>query len=392
MYERFIEELKLYSRAIRVLSKGYLPISLLPPSKLEKILNGVRIAIAKSNKDYDLVLTRLYLYYDMNLGTFGIDNQRNLIVPFPVFVQLYTQKRLIMYQIETVPVPILDENEQAHSYTELKIEKPYIALNEETYIILHTQELKMCKKIGYEYYCKELFVIKSKTRYSCTSTIYFKLESDVIKANCKFQSCYNKTDIKSTVLNGGFQIILANWPNYRTIMCLHNNNIPKNIPGHPYVLMNGSILCNCNIEAESNFLLESLAACEGPETKTDLEMHFTINLAFVNYFSDMIEELGIPISQNWTTQEQVLLLSLETFEINPNLINAPKTLQDLAIQYRNKKNIFYKKEQELDKPKENSKFQLFLNSFLADVLIFTATVITLIITLILTYMYMDNQS
>ena len=79
-------------------------------------------------------------------------------------------------------------------------------------------------------------------------------------------------------------------------MCLHNNNIPINIPGHPYVLMNQSILCNCDIEAESNFLLESLAVCEGPETKTDPEMHFTINLAFVNYFNDMIEELGIPIS------------------------------------------------------------------------------------------------
>ena len=139
-------------------------------------------------------------------------------------------------------------------------------------------------------------------------------------------------------------------------MCSHNNNIPINIPGHPYVLMNQSILCNCNIEAESNFLLESLAACEGPEAKTDLEMPFTINLAFVNYFNDMIEELGIPISQNWMTQEQILLLSLETFEINPNLLNTPKILQDLAIQYRNKNNIFDKKEQELDKPKENSKF------------------------------------
>ena len=116
MYERFIEELKLYSKAIRVLSKGNLPISLLPPSKLEKTLREVRIAIAKSNKDYDLVLTRLYLYYDMKLVTFGIDNQRSLIVQFPVFVQPYTQKRLIMYQIETVPVPILDENEEAHSY------------------------------------------------------------------------------------------------------------------------------------------------------------------------------------------------------------------------------------------------------------------------------------
>ena len=60
--------------------------------------------------------------------------------------------------------------------------------------------------------------------------------------------------------------------------------------------MNRSILFNCNIEAQSNFLLESLAPCEGPDTKTDLEMHLTMNLAFVNYFDDMIEKLGIPIS------------------------------------------------------------------------------------------------
>ena len=290
-----------------------------------------------------------------------------------------------MYQIKTVPVPILDENEQVHSYTELKIEKPYITLNEETYITLCTQELKMCKRIGYEYYYEELFVIKSKTRYSCASTIYFNLESDVIKANCEFRYYYNKTDIKPTVLDGGFQIILANWPNYRKIMCLHNNNIPINIPGHPYVLVNRSILCNCGIEAESNFLLESLAACEGPETKTDLEMHFTVNLAFVNYFDDMVDKLVKQISLNWTTQEQILPISLETFEISPSLINAPKTLQDLAIQYKNKKNILDKKEQNFDKPENNSKFQSFLNSFIADVLIFTAMLITLIIALIIIY-------
>ena len=349
-------------------------------------MNEVRIAIAKSNKDYDLVLTRLYLYYDMKLVTFGIDNQRNLIVQFPIFVQPYSQKRLIMYQIETVPVLILDENEQGHSYTELKIEKLYIALNEETYITLHLQELKMCKRIGYKYYCKELFIIKSKTRYSCASAIYFNLELDVIKANCEFWYYYNKTDIKPTILDGGFQIILANWPTYRKIMCSHNNHIPINIPGHPYILMNQSILCNCDIEAESNFLLESLAACEGPVTKTDLEMHFTVNLAFVNYFDDMVNELGKQISLNWTTQEQILPISLKTFEINPNLINAPKTLQELAIQYKNKKNTLDKKEQNLDKPEHNSKFQSFLNIFLADVLIFTAMLITLIIALIIIYM------
>ena len=70
MYERFIEELKTYSKTIRILSKGYLPRYLLLPSKLERILNELRKVITKSNKDYDLVLTRLYLYYNMKCSDF----------------------------------------------------------------------------------------------------------------------------------------------------------------------------------------------------------------------------------------------------------------------------------------------------------------------------------
>ena len=94
MYERFIVELKPYSKVIRILPKGYLPISLIPPSKLELVLLQVKAALAKRNKDYDLVLSRLYLYYDMKLVTFGIDTQKNLIIQFPIFVQPYTQIKL----------------------------------------------------------------------------------------------------------------------------------------------------------------------------------------------------------------------------------------------------------------------------------------------------------
>ena len=168
--------MKTYSKVIRILSKDYLPIYLLPPSKLEKILKEVRKVITKSNNDYDLVLTRLYLYYDMRLVTFGIDKKRNLIIQFPVFVQPYTHKGLIMYQIETVPVPTLDQNEKAQSYTQLKINKPYIALDTEMHITLRPQELHTCKKVGYEYFCEELFVVKGKTRYSCASAIYLNLD------------------------------------------------------------------------------------------------------------------------------------------------------------------------------------------------------------------------
>ena len=79
----------------------------------------------------------------------------------------------------------------------------------------------MCKKIGYEYYCEELFVVKSKTRYSCASAIYFNLGPEIIKENCEFEFHYNKTDVKPTVLDGGYQIILANWPSYKKITCVH---------------------------------------------------------------------------------------------------------------------------------------------------------------------------
>ena len=138
----------------------------MPPSKLEAILEQVKLVLGKTNKDYDFVLTRLYLYYNMKLVMFGIDSQRNLIIQFPVFVQPYTQTRLILYQIETVPVSVLDTNYQAQSYTQLKIDKPYIALDEQTYISLHPQELNTCKRIGYEYFCEELFVGKNKNRCS----------------------------------------------------------------------------------------------------------------------------------------------------------------------------------------------------------------------------------
>ena len=117
-------------------------------------------------------------------------------------------------------------------------------------------------------------------------------------------------------------------------MCVHNSNIPINIPSHPYVLLNQSILCNCDFEAESNFLLESLAAYENFETKADLVMYFTVNLAFVNYLESVIESLRSDVLTNWTTQEQILPIVIENFELNPKLLTALQTVNDFLTQYK----------------------------------------------------------
>ena len=101
-------------------------------------------------------------------------------------------------------------------------------------------------------------------------------------------------DITPTVLDGGDEIVLANWPNDKHIICNVNNDIPIKILSHPYVLVNRSILCNCRIEADNHNPLKSIATCDNKDS--NLVMYFTINMAFANYL-DMLPNLTNPFQQ-----------------------------------------------------------------------------------------------
>ena len=117
-----------------------------------------------------------------------------------------------------------------------------------------------------------------------------------------------------------------------------NNDIPVKIPSHPYALVNTSVLCNCRLEVENNFLLELLAACE-----SKLVMYFTVNTAFVNYldnFDNLTETLEFSILCNWTTHKWTLQISLQSFEFDSDLFKTPKTLKDLVNQFQHKKENF----------------------------------------------------
>ena len=76
--------------------------------------------------DYGIVIKRFHLYYDMKLVTFSLDRNKNLRIQFPVFIQPYTQQLLVLYQIETVSVTIIDQNTQADSYMHLQVDRPYL--------------------------------------------------------------------------------------------------------------------------------------------------------------------------------------------------------------------------------------------------------------------------
>ena len=76
VYNEFITQLHIYAKAIRILTKGYLPISLITPYKLQEIINSVKETLIKNNPDYHIVIKRLHLYYDLKLVTFRIDKDK----------------------------------------------------------------------------------------------------------------------------------------------------------------------------------------------------------------------------------------------------------------------------------------------------------------------------
>ena len=74
--------------------------------------------------DYVLAAKHISHYRDMKMVTFSVDQQaHSLIVTFPAFIKNYKQPPLSLYEVETVPVPIIDKNVKANSYSKVRIEK-----------------------------------------------------------------------------------------------------------------------------------------------------------------------------------------------------------------------------------------------------------------------------
>ena len=133
------------------------------------------------------------------------------------------------------------------------------------------------------------------------------------------------------------------------------------LSNNPHVLVNRTVLCNCRIEAEGNFLLESIATCYGKQS--DLVMYFTVNTVFKHYFDNLTDVLDVHILQDWTTHEQVLPISLQTFDYNSKLLEAPKSLRDFVYQYEQKKDILDKGENQNNKISNYS----FFNNYIMDI-------------------------
>ena len=242
-YREAVRAAKDFLDGIAIVTQGRLPRALISDNQLREILGKVDAMVKRNYPDYVLAAIHISHYRDMKMVTFAVDQQtHSQIVTFPAFIKNYKQPPLSLYEVETVPVPIIDKNVKANSYSQVRIEKSYIAAGTNYYIQLRISELLRCKSIRHIYYCEELFVTKHKSRHSCVSAIVYNLGPATITKNCKFDYYYNTT-VPPVILDGGRDVLLANFHGPRSLKCSSvNGGLAKPAPENTYAVVNREFL------------------------------------------------------------------------------------------------------------------------------------------------------
>ena len=246
LYEWLLQHLEELLDSIGILSTDHLTPLLFPPTVLKNITTNAINLVHKLHPDYILAIDHVTAYCDMKSATFGVDHENNMIIAFPIFVKDHTSKPKTLYEIETVTVPIPDKNEAANIYSEVKYSKPYLAINNDYYIQLRIQELRMCKQIRHTYYCEELFLVKHKSKHNCESAIFYNLTSDVVHSVCQFKYFYNTT-VAPSALDGESHILLANILSPKRLLCSNNFHMAHPVPSIHMFLVNRSLLRKCHL-------------------------------------------------------------------------------------------------------------------------------------------------
>ena len=81
-------------------------------------------------------------------------------------------------------------------------------------------------------------------------------------------------------------------------------------------------------------------------------------------------------------QMHVLPISIEPFQMDQDLLQAPKTLKKYISQYQENRKSLNMKEKRIEEPT----FNTFLSSYMVDVILFVTGILTVILTIIITYM------
>ena len=226
----------------------------------------------------------------------------------------------------------------------------------------------MCKGIRHIYYCEELFVIKHKSRHN--------LGPATITKNCKFDYYYNTT-VPPVILDGGRDVLLANFHGPRSLKCSSvNGGLAKPAPEHTYAVVNREFLCDCRLDLEHASVLRQLSSCS-KSSSSKMQMNFTINSALWEMFKKRSPNNASNIQPQYT--EEVETFSVDLYDPQIKKLDQPVDLENFM-------DTMGTDGQKIPTPEEREASQLMqtiMPRWLNNVLVMTCTAMTTVLMIVI---------
>ena len=286
------------------LNSGYLTNCILDPQVLTKYLEIIEDDLEDTSPEYEPVFTSVYQYYGNSLASFT-NTIDDLLLQLPILIKLKVQAPVLLFSIETVPVPLDAETYigDKREYTQIILETEYIALTDNDYVPLTQAQLSLCAKIGYMYYCEYAHLLKKHTEHTCMSAIYYDQESEIKANQCKIMVTFDNI-LESKILDAGNILILLHLQKPWTIACKGVSRVFE-IEYSTYCILNRLELCECSLTAGNYLLSQTDTNCgDMPEAR---DGYFTTYYAFNKIILDVIAvKFDIQVDDRTITQSTLL--------------------------------------------------------------------------------------
>ena len=286
-YEGLREEVRKMSTGLKLLVNGILPPDLISPIILKDTIREIRRVLGNQRTKLFLIRPHradIYSRHDFVVSRHG--DTVYVALKFPVG-PLPTDKGLVLYKVETNPVPVPGEN---HT-TEIKKLPKYVAYSPDSEYYMEFEAKPVLGAPHILYLGHSNHMLKKTSFPNCIISLINE-ETGKVKELCDFSVKINGA--KSQIIPIDIsQIMLIN-VDHVTLECEGQRSVTKE--GCSYCLM--QIPCGCEVSWRDVYIPQQLGSCLRDEGTTVLH---GINLrALQSFFSqDEIEDLkGNSLLQN----------------------------------------------------------------------------------------------
>ena len=248
--------------AVQTLLQGLLPIQIVPPKDLQKVLESVSGNLLKSLPSFKITHNHIAYYYAHKLVSFAHS-------PDFLYIRLKIpitsgNTNFDVYSVNSLPMPVISN--KTHGITEIIGHSKYLAVSSDHLLYAELNELGICSDEVYSR-CPEVIVPVERTIHSCTSALFYN-DAAGIRKLCKHQFTPNIPDSFFKVISlGQNDFIISAMPQRLVLNCPQKPSVElESLP-----ITRITLGCDCTLQSNYFFIPAAASDCQNASSKSQLD-------------------------------------------------------------------------------------------------------------------------